>query len=198
MTKILIDEAIESLLAEYDMVNSAFAKDLRQALANAALDKKADNARALGLSYEPPVQQEPVYAFRRKGQESFCTCDERRYDELSGKSSLFEVAVFYTTPPAPAQPCKYGNEPASCTSSPMDCQCAIDATYEQPAPEFDPDELTIAYLDGIDTGKKCKPWVGLTDEEIDDIEATWEATQEWVSFSHATRVIEAKLMEKNQ
>jgi hypothetical protein len=32
MTKILIDEIIESLLAEYDMVNSAFAKDLRKAL----------------------------------------------------------------------------------------------------------------------------------------------------------------------
>lgn len=25
------------------------------------------------------------------------------------------------------QLCKYGNEPALCTSSPMDCQCAIDA-----------------------------------------------------------------------
>ena len=57
MTKILIDEAVESLLAEYDMVNSAFAKDLRQALADAALDKMADNARELGLSYEQPDRQ---------------------------------------------------------------------------------------------------------------------------------------------
>ena len=34
--------------------------------------------------------------------------------------------------PAPPE-CKYGNEPASCRSSPMDCQCEIDAFFEQPA-----------------------------------------------------------------
>ena len=28
--------------------------------------------------------------------------------------------------------CKYGQEPKSCTSSPMDCQCAIDAALAQP------------------------------------------------------------------
>jgi len=33
----------------------------------------------------------------------------------------------------PAKQCKYGNEPVSCTSSPMDCQCALDAVFEQPA-----------------------------------------------------------------
>jgi hypothetical protein len=27
--------------------------------------------------------------------------------------------------------CKYGQEPASCTSNPMDCQCAIDASLAQ-------------------------------------------------------------------
>lgn len=38
----------------------------------------------------------------------------------------------------PAQPCKYGNEPVSCTSSPMDCQCALDAVFEQPVqPEIE-------------------------------------------------------------
>ena len=31
--------------------------------------------------------------------------------------------------------CKYGQEPKSCTSSPMDCQCAIDATLAQPEQE---------------------------------------------------------------
>lgn len=42
-----------------------------------------------------------------------------------------------------------------------------------------------------------KPWVGLTDEEIGDIEITWEATQEWACFRYAARAIEAKLKEKN-
>ena len=41
---------------------------------------------------------EPVYAFRRKGQGSFCTCDESRYLELSEKPNLFEVEIFYPSP----------------------------------------------------------------------------------------------------
>ena len=45
------------------------------------------------------TEQEPVYAFRRKGLDDFCTCDKRRYDELASKPNLFEVAVFYTAPP---------------------------------------------------------------------------------------------------
>ena len=42
-----------------------------------------------------------------------------------------------------AQPelCKYGQEPKSCTSSPMDCQCAIDATFAQPEQEVDWEKL---------------------------------------------------------
>ena len=53
----------------------------------------------------PATQQagERVYAFRRKGLEDFCTCDEARYEELSNKPRLFETGVFYTAPqPSPA------------------------------------------------------------------------------------------------
>ena len=47
-------------------------------------------------------QAESVYAFRRKGLEDFCTCDEVRYEELSNKPHLFETRVFYTAPqPSP-------------------------------------------------------------------------------------------------
>ena len=35
----------------------------------------------------------------------------------------------------PLEICKYGQEPASCTSNPMDCQCAIDAALAQPEQE---------------------------------------------------------------
>lgn len=45
---------------------------------------------------------EPVYAFRRKGLDDFCTCDAKRYEELSAKPNLFEVRVFYTAPPPQA------------------------------------------------------------------------------------------------
>ena len=47
--------------------------------------------------------QEPVFAFRRKGLDDFCTCDEARYEELSNKPHLFETRIFYTAPqPSPA------------------------------------------------------------------------------------------------
>ena len=45
---------------------------------------------------------EPVFAFRRKGLNDFCTCTEERYAELSAKPNLFETRIFYTTPPAQA------------------------------------------------------------------------------------------------
>jgi hypothetical protein len=41
---------------------------------------------------------EPVYAFRRKGFDDFCTCTEERYLELKEKPNTFEVAIFYTAP----------------------------------------------------------------------------------------------------
>jgi len=47
---------------------------------------------------------EPVFAFRRKGLDDFCTCTEERYAELSTKPNLFETRIFYTTPqPTQAQ-----------------------------------------------------------------------------------------------
>lgn len=46
---------------------------------------------------------EPVFAFRRKGLDDFCTCTEERYEELSTKPNLFETRIFYTTP-QPTQP----------------------------------------------------------------------------------------------
>ncbi len=58
------------------------------------------------MSTQPAAQQEaqePVYAFRRKGLDDFCTCTEKRYAELSAKPNLFETRIFYTAPqPLPA------------------------------------------------------------------------------------------------
>jgi hypothetical protein len=39
----------------------------------------------------------------------------------------------------PVELCQYGQEPASCTSNPMDCQCAIDAALAQPEQDHIPD-----------------------------------------------------------
>lgn len=58
---------------------------------------------AEALIAEIAKQNEPIYAFRRKGLDYFCTCDKRRFDELSQKTTLFEVRVFYHFPPTAEQ-----------------------------------------------------------------------------------------------
>lgn len=60
-------------------------------------------AFAEALVAELAKENKPVYAFRRKGLDDFCTCDERRYNELAQKPTLFEVKVFYTLPPTAEQ-----------------------------------------------------------------------------------------------
>jgi hypothetical protein len=61
-----------------------------------------------------------------------------------------------------------------------------------PAPaEPDPDELTIAYMSGLYEGKKRKPWVNLTVDELIDLEHKHRKHEDLV------QAIEAKLKEKN-
>jgi hypothetical protein len=96
--------------------------------------------------------------------------------------------------PAPAQePDRQELQAAGIHPAPCARHCEANA-FQIAAREM---RRQIAELQAALAEQPAQPWVGLTDEEIDDIEATWEATQEWVSFSHATRVIEAKLKEKN-
>ena len=52
--------------------------------------------------------------------------------------------------------CKYGNDSESCTSNPMDCQCAIDAALAAPDRTLDPRKHCLVYrafgcahIDGI-------------------------------------------------
>jgi len=71
---------------------------------------------------------------------------------------------------------------------------AIEAALAQPAQE--PDELTIAYMSGLLDGKKQRPWVGLTDEQITEIYTKWESTK-GTSWADLMRAVEAKLKEKN-
>ena len=67
MSKILIDEAVVrdtlEVLEKYSGVDQRACdveEAINQAIADAALDKMAENARELGLSYEQPAQQEHV------------------------------------------------------------------------------------------------------------------------------------------
>lgn len=58
---------------------------------------------AEALAAELANENKPVYAFRRKGLDDFCTCDKQRFHELSQKPALFEVQVFYRSPPTAEQ-----------------------------------------------------------------------------------------------
>jgi hypothetical protein len=65
---------------------------LQKALANEALDKKAENARELGLDYEP-AQQEPVAYL----------CENavgHKYFRWKKPSSTYKPIALYTSPPA--------------------------------------------------------------------------------------------------
>jgi hypothetical protein len=69
------------------------------ALANLALDKKAENARELGLDYEPAPVQEPVGEVNRYGLDSH----GRKWHGIHWYDPNVDVAhgtKLYTTPPA--------------------------------------------------------------------------------------------------
>lgn len=65
-------------------------------------DKQAELKVALDKIWGK-AQEHTFYAYRRKGQPNFCTCDQDRYNELAQKPKLFEVTIFYATPkPCPS------------------------------------------------------------------------------------------------
>lgn len=55
----------------------------------------------------------------------------KRIDELKAENKALKEALMSLQDGAQPELCKYGQEPKSCTSSPMDCQCALDATFAQ-------------------------------------------------------------------
>jgi hypothetical protein len=101
--------------------------------------------------------------------------------------------------------CKYGQEPKSCTSSPMDCQCAIDAALAQT--EQKPVAYWKEHAQGLQRDydslladfQAQRTWVGLTDEEIKKIakKHKWHEGNVEPHLMPVFRSLEAKLKEKN-
>jgi hypothetical protein len=87
-----------------------------------------------------------------------------------------------------------------CPECGMESGCDCDSgTWNPPAQSADhADELTIAYLDGVHTGKRLvkREWVGLTDEDIAEAGQLNVEGPRMLPYSFA-RAIEAKLCEKN-
>lgn len=91
-----------ALKAGYSTVPAYWLSDEKPiACSTSNLERLVSFAEALVA--ELAKENKPVYAFRRKGLDYFCTCDERRYKELAQKPTLFEVKVLYTLPPTAEQ-----------------------------------------------------------------------------------------------
>jgi hypothetical protein len=224
MTKILIDELKrirsiiynaagqspddeESLTEAYKSINRLIdtwpqqepTAALRQALADAALDKKADNARALGLDYiegsaeqyekelEKPAQQEPEFASPGGGY------------------------VPATPAPRPAQqdiPDLIAGALGVSRGTAYDLM--REALAEQPAPAQEPygyfryDIQLDAWVQNKEsnvgvafyTESPKREWVGLTDDEV---QTAWNSVMDGAVFTRREvyKAIEAKLKEKN-
>ena len=192
MSKILIDEAVVRQALAYIIATSEhdqlcdvldLDEDGLHKPCSCLLQGVLDDLRA--ALAEQPAQQGPV-AWRTKVMLKtgyMWNYTEARVKGADGKD-LVDYEPLYTNPPAPAG---YAKKIESLIAE----RDALKAKLaEQPAQqEPDPDELTIAYLNGIDTGKKRKPWVGLTEQEAFDCFSPNPVTH--------SKNVEAKLKEKN-
>ena len=94
-----LEESLYATTAKSQLLAFEAITAIKQALANAALDRKAENARELGLDYEPAPVQEPV-AFFHPNQGFYWA----RPTKITAPATVdVEPLPLYTTPPA-AQP----------------------------------------------------------------------------------------------
>jgi hypothetical protein len=114
--------------------------------------------------------------------------ESKRQAALDKLVELTEELRLYEDKPAPPPPeCKTEAEQTAYAFGWWKALESVRA--EQPAQE--PDELAIAYMSGLYDGKKKRPWVGLTLDEIALIHANYPNPQ---GFALA---LQAKLKEKN-
>jgi hypothetical protein len=73
---------------------------------------------------------------------------------------------------------------------------ALTSTQCEKQPAQEPDELTIAYMSGLYDGKKKRPWVGLTEDEVFRLFGSF-TTMTGKGWLDLYRMSEAKLKEKN-
>jgi hypothetical protein len=127
------------------------------------LAKRAQQALAsVDEALAQPAQEPVAWGFRHHDGAIYDCISPEAHADCEGEYTV----PLYATPPA-AQP-------------PLPVQ-----------PAQEPDELTIAYMNGLYDGKKKRPWVGLTEEERRTVLFKSDTAEE-VAIG-----IEAKLKEKN-
>jgi DNA-directed RNA polymerase subunit RPC12/RpoP len=157
----------------------ALRAELTRLKASITLDKMAENARELGLSYDPAPVQEPVASY----------CCHSCF-KLDGGFMLDRMIL---CPECGNKRCpKASDHQLDCTGSNEPNQPGSVYTAPQPVP-------VKTYSGGKPWPVAPKPWVGLSEEEV-------EAYDDWADFQvgcgrqtlfDMVRDIEAKLKEKN-
>jgi hypothetical protein len=161
---------------------------LKSIIAQHALDKKAENARELGLTYDDAPA--PVQSAERGEPVAWMDVDENgamsslRY--WSEPDNRHEVPL-YTTPPIVATPlAAQQKRPPNCGTGYCSCiECVVEpVAHCEAGPDYCPQCLK----------EEAQPaaWVGLTNNEIALIHADYPNPQGFA------RAIEAKLKAKNE
>jgi hypothetical protein len=209
-----------------DKANAAHAA-LQSIIAQHALDKKAENAREIGLDYEPAVQEKCFLCGDRVASCASDACPKSAQPAVqegrdwslleatqeSLREHMAEIKRLKAAQPAPVQEpvatdweriakvqdaklrtmC---NEPGA-----FEKLCELLDKYEamRPTPPAPQPVPVKTYHDGKPWPVAPKPWVGLSEEEV-------EAYDDWADFQvgcgrqtlfDMVRDIEAKLKEKN-
>ena len=174
-----VKQALEALkdaasLIEYECYSNALQEEaitaLQSIISQDALDKKADNARELGLSYEP-VQEPVAWGIVASNTGRICQV-ELDAAEVEGHNPKHIVPLYTTPQPVPVKTYHDGK--------PWPVAPVPNGPYSAPIKELWP----VA----------PKPWVGLTDDERLEV-AEIDGADEW--FWKVCKAIEAKLKEKN-
>jgi hypothetical protein len=142
---------------------------LQSIISQNALDKKAENARELGLSYDPA----PVWRYCSQAEQELYEGDDADDD---------------TTAPQPVpvqEPVAWG---IIAGNTGRICQAELDADEIE---GHNPKHIVPLYT--TPPTPQQKPWVGLTDEE----RSHYLQTASNVGWWQAAQIIEAKLKEKN-
>ena len=169
-------EALESVKHKIDSYQVNVCDDvdeaitaIREALADSALDRMAENARELGIQMQP--EQKPIA--RLQWADGWTVTLLTGAEDIPSRSGPYALYVG----PAPEQPAQQ-QEPV-CDKDPQGCwsvRCQLGKVCKNTSPPA------------------SKPWVGLTQQDID---IAFDDTQEGGGFNEFARAIEAKLREKN-
>jgi hypothetical protein len=185
-------EALQAEVLEQCRINGMSAEredalraELARLKASMALDKKADNARELGLDYEPAVQEGRDWSLLEATQESL-------------REHMAEIKRLKAAQPAPVQePRGYQWLDTAVVRNENAKLSAWHPLYTTP-PAAQPVPVKT-YSGGKPWPVAPKPWVGLTADEM--LEALTSVDPETkrlpVGFSHFACAIETKLKGKN-